>query len=62
MQGKIKFFNEEKGFGFIESEEGDIFVHAKQCNGAKMKKGDNVEFTIGPGLKGDEAKDVTVTN
>ena len=33
MQGQVKFYNSEKGFGFIESDGEDIFVHATQLNG-----------------------------
>ena len=58
MQGQVKFYNSEKGFGFIESDGEDIFVHATQLNGQTLNKGDKVEFSIGPGKKGDEAKDV----
>ena len=60
MEGTVKFFNEDKGFGFITSDDGDVFVHAKECNGKILKKNDRVEFSIGEGRKGDEAKDVVV--
>ena len=62
MTGKIKFYNEQKGYGFITCEEGEIFLHASQLGGRVPTKGDEVEFTIGPGKKGDEAKDVIIIN
>jgi CspA family cold shock protein len=58
----VKFFNAEKGFGFISREDGDdVFVHfsAIQTNGYKtLEEGQRVEFDIGPGRKGDEAQNV----
>ena len=62
MTGKVKFYKEEAGYGFVTCDEGDIFVHASQCNGQVLKKNDEVEFVIGPGKKGDEAKDVKIIN
>lgn len=47
MEGTVKFFNTEKGFGFIEPAEGgkDIFVHANNLDdGFELKEGDNVTF------------------
>ena len=56
MQGKVKWFNQEKGYGFIEVEgEKDVFVHysAIQQEGFKtLKEGDNVEFEVVEGQKG----------
>jgi CspA family cold shock protein len=64
MQGKVKFFNVEKGFGFISRDgEEDIFVHYSNIAGDGYKsldEGQTVEFEVGPGRKGDEAKDVRV--
>jgi len=60
MQGKVKYFNSDKGFGFISSESADIFVHVSQVNGAEIKKGDIVSYDIQEGKKGPEATNVTV--
>jgi CspA family cold shock protein len=58
----VKFFNAEKGFGFISREGADdVFVHfsAIQTNGFKtLEEGQRVEFDVGPGRKGDEAQNV----
>ena len=60
--GKVKFFNESKGFGFIEQENGpDVFVHfsAIMSDGFKtLADGQQVEFTIGQGPKGPQAQNV----
>jgi len=61
-QGKVKWFNERKGFGFIEKEEGgDVFVHfsAIQASGFKtLTEGQSVSFDVTQGKKGLEAENV----
>ena len=58
----MKFFNTEKGFGFISREDGDdVFVHFSNIEGSgykSLEEGQKVEFDIGPGRKGDEAQNV----
>jgi cold shock protein len=60
--GTVKFFNNEKGFGFIRTDEGrEIFVHFSNIQGSgyrSLDEGQAVEFEIGPGRKGDEALNV----
>lgn len=62
--GKVKWFNEDKGFGFIEQPGGkDIFVHAKQIRSrpAVLKPGDEVSFKEELGPRGPRAVDVRLT-
>lgn len=62
--GTVKFFNDERGFGFISREDGDdVFVHHSNVQGdghRTLAVGDRVEFETAPGRKGDEAHNVRV--
>lgn len=62
-EGIVKFFNEQKGFGFITRDNGgpDVFVHFRQIKGDGYKtlyEGQRVKFTVGEGQKGPQANDV----
>jgi len=63
-QGTVKWFNSEKGFGFIEREGGDdVFVHFSAIQGdgyRSLEDGQRVEFDVAPGRKGEEAQNVRV--
>ena len=61
--GIVKWFNDEKGFGFISQENGgpDVFAHFRQIKGEGFKslaEGQRVEFTITQGQKGPQAEDI----
>jgi CspA family cold shock protein len=62
MQGKVKWFNERKGFGFIEAENGnDVFVHFSAIQGSGFKTlqdGQSVSFDVQNGPKGLSAVNV----
>jgi len=63
MTGTVKWFNDDKGFGFIEREGGeDVFVHFSSIRGdgfKSLRDGQEVEFVLGQGQKGPQALDVT---
>ena len=60
--GTVKFFNNEKGYGFIRTEQGgDVFVHYSNIQGSgyrSLEEGQRVEFDVAPGRKGEEAQNV----
>ena len=65
-KGTVKWFNSEKGYGFISPEDGskDVFVHFRQVNRSgygrvELKEGQEVTFEIGEGQKGPQAENVT---
>lgn len=64
--GVVKFFNTEKGFGFISREgQQDVFVHFSAIEGVGHKvlePGQRVEFEIRPGRKGEEAANVRIVD
>ena len=66
INGTVKWFNTEKGYGFIQPDNGgkDVFVHFRQVNHTgfgrvELKKKKKVSFTIGEGQKGPQAENVT---
>ena len=62
MEGKVKWFNAEKGYGFIEREDGgDVFVHFSAIQGEGFKtleEGQAVEFDVVEGNRGEQAANV----
>ncbi len=63
MEGKVKFFNEAKGYGFITPSDGgmDVFVHETETI-HRIKKDDSVTFEVKQGKKGKQAVSVKVKN
>ena len=66
LNGTVKWFNSEKGYGFIEQEDGGkyLFVHFRQINRvaderSSLEEGQKVTFEIGEGQKGPQAENVT---
>ena len=67
VNGTVKWFNSEKGFGFIEQDNGgkDVFVHYRQVNNSgfgrvDLAEGQKVSFEIGEGQKGPQAENVNI--
>ena len=64
--GTVKWFNEAKGFGFIERQSGkDVFVHFSAIQGGgfrHLQEGQKVEFNVEEGPKGPQASNVTMSN
>jgi CspA family cold shock protein len=60
--GTVKFFNTEKGFGFITPDDGgkDVFVHSSGLSGSQIKEKDKVEYEVEDGKKGPNAVKVRV--
>jgi CspA family cold shock protein len=63
VQGKVKWFNDDKGFGFIEQDGGkDVFVHFSVIQGSgrkTLKEGQRVTMEVTSGAKGPQAENVT---
>jgi len=63
VTGTVKWFNESKGYGFIEQESGpDVFAHFSAIEGSGFKtlvEGQKVEFIVGQGQKGPQAEHIT---
>ncbi|MCL4254599.1 MAG: cold-shock protein [Anaerolineae bacterium] len=66
IQGEVKWFNAEKGYGFIKHDNGkDVFVHFSAINAAgykSLEEGEAVEFEITQGAKGEQASNVVKIN
>lgn len=64
MNGTVKWFNSEKGYGFITGEDGkDVFAHFSQINGTgykSLEEGQKVSFDVVQGPKGPQAENITI--
>ena len=64
VSGVVKWFNDAKGYGFLQQENGpDVFVHFRAINGTgrkTLKEGQNVTFNVTDGQKGLQAENVTI--
>ena len=67
LNGTVKWFNSEKGYGFIQQEDGgsDVFVHFRQINSngyerVTLEEGQKVTYELGEGQKGPQAENVTI--
>lgn len=64
MQGTVKWFNGDKGYGFISTENGpDVFAHYSEIQATgyrSLNEGDRVEFTMTQGQKGPQASAITI--
>ena len=67
INGTVKWFNSEKGYGFIQQDDGgkDVFVHFRQINNTgygrvSLDEGQKVSFEIGEGQKGPQAENVSI--
>ena len=60
LTGTVKAFNPHKGWGFVECNGTDMFMHKKELNGFCPSKGDQVQFTVGQTEKGPVAENVRV--
>jgi CspA family cold shock protein len=61
VKGTVKWFNDSKGFGFIETADGDVFVHHSAIQGDgfhSLREGQEVELEVGQGDKGPRATSV----